>query len=418
MIAVEGAALGSVWAVGPSNADAIDQGSTRALSLAADQLGLALRRDQLAATATSAELARRSDALKSALLDSVSHDLRTPLARIRALAGGLLDEEVAVSLEAARTSVGQIDQEAAHLNEIVANLLDLSRIEGGALRPELEAHDLADLVQSCLIRHGAFDASRISVDVPESIGPVLVDALFLDQALTNVLENATRHGGKDVHIRVSARPVREAAAVELSVEDDGPGVADADLPQLFEKFYRGRGPARGGAGIGLTVARGLISAMGGEMTRPSRSSLGGLAVRIRLPLADARAVRAEESETAARSSQTPRLRKRTWRPREGAARARLLLVEDDATAREALATNLAGHGYGVQEVGLRARGPARLGRPSARPDPARPRPARSRRLRPSSAASDARRPRPSWCCRPGARSATACPRWRRARTTT
>jgi two-component system sensor histidine kinase KdpD len=303
--------LGSVWAVGPSDSRAMDPGTTRALSLAADQLGMAIHRDQLAAVATNAELARHSDSLKSALLDSVSHDLRTPLARIRALAGGLLDEEVEVSPSDSRTAIEAIDTEAARLNEIVTNLLDLSRIEGGALRADVEPHDLADLVQSCLMRHRAAFASvdraeRVTVDIAPDLTPVLVDALFLDQALTNVLENAARHTPAGTPIRVSAHlDGADDGFVELIVEDGGKGVPDADLARLFDKFYRGRPRTSHGAGIGLTVARGLVLAMGGDVTA-GRSALGGLALRFHLRRADEPQTRPGDGASAVPApSETP-----------------------------------------------------------------------------------------------------------------
>jgi two-component system sensor histidine kinase KdpD len=272
-----------------------------------------MRREQLATEASSAEVARRSDALKSALIDSVSHDLRTPLATIRATAGGLLDDEVPASAADARRAAETIDREAARLSEVVTNLLDLSRIEGGAIRADVEAHELDDLVRSCVARHrSAFGNRPIDVDVSTALPPVLVDALFFDQALANVLENAVRHAGAAARIRIHADvprsveapapliEVREAAArgaastldpgdddhVDLLVEDGGPGVSDTEMPRLFDKFYgRSRAATGGrGVGIGLTVARGLIEAGGGSISA-ERSSLGGLAIRIRLPFA-------------------------------------------------------------------------------------------------------------------------------------
>ena len=285
-IEAEDQRLGSLWAVRGHQQGVPGPDETRLLSLAADQVALALRREQLALEATKAEVARRSDTLKSALLDSVSHGFRTPLATIRALAGQLLDEETAPSGEATRETAGAIDDEAARLSDVVRNVLDLSRIEGNALRAELEVHELAELVRGAVRREKAIvEPKRVEVDLPDELPPVMVDAIFLDQALMNVLENAAAYAGPGAAIRVTAS-VADDGFVDLLVEDGGPGVPDEDLDRLFEKFYRRPTvrSARAGLGIGLSVARGLVEAIGGQLSA-ERSGLGGLAIRFRLPRA-------------------------------------------------------------------------------------------------------------------------------------
>ena len=260
---------------------------TRLLALAADQLGLALRREALAREATALEVARQSDALKSALLDSVSHDLRTPLASIRAAAGMLMDPAAEPPPEQRHAVARTIDLEAERLNRIVRNLLDMSRIEGGALKPELEVFELEEVLEPVLERlRPVFAPGLLTVDLPAELPPVLVDAVYLDEALTNLLENAARHGGPGVPALIRARPVAPDE-LEVSVEDGGKGVGEADLPRLFEKFYRARSretSSRRGLGIGLSVVKGLVEAMGGSVIA-ERSELGGLAVRLRLPAA-------------------------------------------------------------------------------------------------------------------------------------
>ena len=284
LIEADGETLGSLWGAWPGDAGLPGRGATRSLSLAADQLGLALRRDRLAEIATSAEIARRSDALKSALLDSVSHDLRTPLATIRALAGGLLDDGVPMSSDSIRESARTIDEEALRLSEIVRGLLDLSRIEAGELKPNLALHDLGELVET-VVRRGRAGAGKhqVEVDIPEDLA-VLVDALFFDQALTNVYENALSHSNPDARIRIRAARLPAGSLVELVVEDSGPGMPGTILEHVFDKFYRGHGPEEGsrhGLGIGLTVARGLTEAMGASIGA-HKGELGGLAVSFRL----------------------------------------------------------------------------------------------------------------------------------------
>ena len=276
-----GEVLGSLWALRAGRDTEPDGPETRILSAAADQLGQAVARQRLTRNALDAVVARRSEAVKSALLDSVSHDLRTPLATIRAAAGSMLDPGVAWTDAERADALRSIDAQAERMNRLVRNLLDLSRIEGGALRPELEPHDVDELVTRVFRRLSPKETVRI--EIPEDLPPVLVDDTYVDEVLTNLIENAIRYGG-DL-IRVSGRRSPEGAFLDLVVEDDGPGVNDADIPRLFEKFYRVRRPddkARHGMGIGLTVSQGLSQAMGGEISA-GRSELGGLAVRLRLP---------------------------------------------------------------------------------------------------------------------------------------
>jgi two-component system sensor histidine kinase KdpD len=281
-----GEIIGSVWATRVRNDPFPGRSHTRLLAAAADQLGQSVVRDRLAADATAAEVARQGDALKSALLDSVSHDLRTPLAAIRAAAGNLMDPDVNWSREEERAAARSIDAEAQRLSRLVRNMLDLSRIEGGALRPSLEPYDLADLVDPVVERLApVLVPASAEVAIPEDLPPVRVDAILLDQILTNLLENASRYAaGKRIRVTASCP---SDGMVELVVEDAGPGVPDSALPRLFERFYRG--PRRvgsrseGGSGIGLTVVRGLAEAMGGSVEART-SELGGLAVAVKLPV--------------------------------------------------------------------------------------------------------------------------------------
>ncbi len=274
--------FGSIWATRQRASTEPDRTATRLLSAAADQLGQVLAHDRLEADAQAAEIARESDALKSALLQSVSHDFRTPLATIRAAAGTLRPEHL--SAEDRRASAEAIDREVAYLDRMVTNLLDLSRIEAGALRAERDVFELDDLAGRTLERLGPRLAGRpLTVDLTRQA--VLVDPVFLDEALTNLVENALRHTSDGTAIRIAAGGAADHRFVRLTVEDAGPGVPPEALPHLFEKFYRvgvrTRG-SRSGTGIGLAVVRGLSEAMGGRATA-RRSELGGLAVDLDLP---------------------------------------------------------------------------------------------------------------------------------------
>ncbi len=280
-IDASGESLGSIWAERARDAGEPDRTETRLLAAAADQIGQALARDRVADATRSAEVARQSDALKSALLQSVSHDFRTPLAVIRAAAGGL-DPDVGGSAADRRANAAAIEREVEYLNRLVANLLDLSRIEAGALRAERDVYELDDLVGLAIDRIGARLGGRTLERRVEPV-PVEVDPVFLDAVLANLFDNALKYTPDRSRLRVSGRPGQ--GEVILTVEDDGPGVPVAAMPNLFEKFYRVPGSAAGsrsGLGIGLAVVRGLVEAMGGRVTARS-SELGGLAVDLALP---------------------------------------------------------------------------------------------------------------------------------------
>jgi two-component system sensor histidine kinase KdpD len=282
--------FGSLWAARSRALGEPGTSESRLLAAAADQVAQAIRRQRLAAMAAEVEIARRSERLKSALLDSVSHDLRTPLATIRAAAGNLSDPEIAVSAEERVALGAMIDGEAHRLNRLVSNLLDMSRVESGALSPDLELVPVAPILEAVLDRlHGTLENHRIETEIPDELPPAWADPLMLDQVLTNLLENAAKYVPAGGRVRVRATDADSDAdadgdAITLTVEDDGPG-AEGDPERLFGKFHhegRAREGARRGTGLGLAVVRGLVEAMGGSVAA-ARSDLGGLAVAIRLP---------------------------------------------------------------------------------------------------------------------------------------
>ena len=275
--------LGSIWALRPRADGLPTREQTRVLALAADQLALAIRRERLRREATAAEVARQADSLKSSLLDAVSHDLRTPLASIRALAGGLADPAEPWTDDERRATAIRIDEEAARLDRLVRQVLDLGRIGAGSVEPELEPLDLVAVVGAVLDRLRASLAERpVTVGLPDEL-LVLADAALLETVVTNVLENVARHAPAPAPLRISAGS-SEPGWVDLTVEDGGPGVPADSLAHLFDRFYRvpdATAGSRPGLGVGLSVVLGLATAMGGTATA-SNSPLGGLALRIRL----------------------------------------------------------------------------------------------------------------------------------------
>ncbi len=286
VIEAEGEPCGSIWGVREARDRPPDEGETRILSLAADQIGRAIERKRLTERAAAAEIARRSEAIKSALLDSVSHDLRTPLASIRAAAGNLMDADLTLSPEDAREAAETIDHEAERLNELVTNLLDMSRIEAGELVAHPEPFSLDDVVRGSVARRRQrLGPRRVVVDLDPSLPAVLVDGLFAEQVLANLLDNVAQHTPPATTVRIHSAPPPVPGMVRLVVEDDGPGVPPEALDRLFDKFYRVRRStdgSRGGTGVGLAVARGLVEAMGGHIAARQRAG-EGLAFDIDLP---------------------------------------------------------------------------------------------------------------------------------------
>lgn len=277
--------LGWLRAERPADSGLPTREETRLLALAADQLALALRREELRRAATETEIARESDALKSALLDAVSHDLRTPLASIRAAAGTLVDPDLPPTAADARAAGMTIELEATRLDELVRDVLDLSRVEGGALHPQLVALDLRDVVEPVVERlRPALGGREVRVELPSDLPPVSGDPVLLDAVVSNLIENAARHAPAPAALAVTGRT--SDAVVELAVDDAGPGVPREDVDRLFEKFFRVDRPGEGsrrGMGIGLAVVRGLTDAMGGRVVAEP-SPLGGLRVVVSLPI--------------------------------------------------------------------------------------------------------------------------------------
>jgi two-component system sensor histidine kinase KdpD len=263
-------------------------GSTdsRLLSAVAAQLGQAVERERLRREALETELLRRSDELKTSLLNAVSHDLRTPLASIVASAGSLRQDDVTWTSDDRREFVDTIEHEAGRLNAIIGNLLDLSRMESGTLRPEKAWYDLGALVDDVLGRLRPLTGRhRLLVDIPEDLSPAELDYVEIDQVLSNIVENAAKYVPPGREIRVSAR--RNAGEVQVEVADRGPGISAEALPRLFEAFYRDeRGSHRPkGSGLGLAIAKGLIEAHGGRIWAENRPD-GGARFVFTLPARD------------------------------------------------------------------------------------------------------------------------------------
>ena len=250
----------------------------------ANQAALSLERASLTEEAGRAALLAQSDELKSALLATVSHDLRTPLAAIKASVTSLLDSSVPWDDLARAEFLQAIDEETDRLTLIISNLLDLSRIEGGALRPAKEWYDIAELIADVAQRlRGRTPGRTLVVEVEPDLPIAHFDYVEIAQVLLNLGENAAKYAPPGTPIVLSAR--RVPRAIEIAVRDHGPGISAPMLPHLFEKFYRAEPTGRvGGTGIGLTICKGLVEAHGGRIWVTSREG-EGTTVSFTIPLA-------------------------------------------------------------------------------------------------------------------------------------
>lgn len=249
-----------------------------------DQTVSLIEQARLRRESSQVEILQRTDALRAALLSSVSHDLRTPLTSIKAAASSLLQRDVHWSDEERQSFTQAIEREADRLNRLVENLLDLSRIESGALTPEKEWYPIDELLHDVVGRmEPLLQGREVKLDLPAEAPPVELDYLMMDQVLTNLLENALRYTPAGSPIEVTL--LTSATEVMLSVADHGPGIPQNDLERIFDKFYRAMGQTRqtSGTGVGLSVCRGLVEAHGGRIWAENRRS-GGAVFRLTLPL--------------------------------------------------------------------------------------------------------------------------------------
>lgn len=235
-----------------------------------DQGAVALERAEFAAEAADAEALRRSDRLRSALLNSVSHDLRTPLSTVLGSATTLIDYGGTLGAKVRRDLLDSIREEAERLNRYVGDLLDMSRLEGGALVTRREWTDVREVLGAATTRVGRrLGERRLVRDFPDKLSVVKADPGLLEQALVNILENALAYSPDGSVIETSA--YEDRGNVVISIEDEGRGIPTAELERVFEKFRRmEEATDRGkGAGLGLAISKGFVEAMGGRIAAAS-----------------------------------------------------------------------------------------------------------------------------------------------------
>ncbi|MFL5245187.1 MAG: DUF4118 domain-containing protein [Gemmataceae bacterium] len=249
----------------------------------AGQAAVALERANLAAEAERVRVLVESERLRNSLLSAVSHDLRTPLTAIAGASSTLLEGGEGLAADARRELLESIGDEAESLNNLVGNLLDMTRLEAGALTVQKEWQSVEELVGAVLNRLGRKLAERAIVTrVPADLPLLFVDGVLIQQVLANLLENAEKYSPPNGAIEISASPF--GRAVVIKVADHGPGLPPGDEKRVFEKFYRS--PAvrsRSGAGLGLTICRGIVELHGGKIWAENRGE-GGAVFAFSLPV--------------------------------------------------------------------------------------------------------------------------------------
>ena len=244
----------------------------------------ALERARLVKTETLARVLEESDRLKSSLLSSVSHELRTPLATIKAAVTGLRSDDIEWDTEISADLLDIINEETDHLNLLVGNLLDMSRIEAGALKPERQWYVLSELVSQVLKRmRPALKDHRITVKIPDDFPLVPVDGVQIEQVLTNLIDNSLKYSPPDSLIQLEAWQTT-GNLFQVKVSNEGPPVTDVDLTRIFDKFQRVTAADRiTGTGLGLSICKGIIQAHGGSIWAENLQK--GFAIHFTLPLA-------------------------------------------------------------------------------------------------------------------------------------
>ena len=251
----------------------------------ADMGALAIERVRLVEDLDKAERAAETDRLRQALLTSISHDLRTPLACVLGAATALRDLDAALEREAKSELLGTIIEESERLNHFIANLLDMTRLEASAVKPNLALHDVSEIIDTALRRlDKALAGHRIVIDAHSGLPALRLDPVLFEQALVNLLDNAAKYAPAGSSVTV--RAYRDADRVNVAILDEGEGFRQEDAERLFDKFYRAHKSdnVRAGTGLGLAISRGFVEAMGGTVIAMNRRDRSGACFLVSLPI--------------------------------------------------------------------------------------------------------------------------------------
>lgn len=255
------------------------------------QIALVLDRQRLRDAEHRAKLVAESERLSKTLLNSISHEMRTPIAVITSAASSLSDTQESDSTGLRQSMVGEIQEAAGRLNRLVGNLLNMTRLESGHVQARLDWCDVADLVQVTL-KEIEKDLARhkVAVEIAPNLPLVRLDFVLMQQALANLLLNAALHTPPGTSVRIAAAV--EGDALVLTVADNGPGLPPETVDRVFDKFYRAPAAPAGGTGLGLSIVKGFVEAQGGSIRAANRAA-GGAVFTIRIPLGPPPPVSAE-----------------------------------------------------------------------------------------------------------------------------
>ncbi|MGZ9163801.1 MAG: DUF4118 domain-containing protein [Anaerolineales bacterium] len=255
----------------------------RLMEAFANQAAQAIERVKLAEEARQIKLLQAAEKLQNALLNSISHDLRTPLVSITGALTSLDEQSDSLNEENSRSLIVTAREEAERLNRLVGNLLSMTRIESGAIKLHLEPGDIQDVIGTALEQLGKRIADRkVHVDMPADFPLVPMDFTLMVQVLVNVLENAVKYSPEYCSIEVSAELENDKARIKIG--DRGEGIPPEDLSRIFDKFYRVQRPESvSGTGLGLAISKGIVEAHGGQINAHARAG-GGTVIAVELPL--------------------------------------------------------------------------------------------------------------------------------------
>src|ERR1700742_1849948 len=257
----------------------------RLLDALVDQGALAIERVLLVEDMDKVKRTVESDRLRGALLTSISHDLKTPLASVLGAASTMRDLSGALSDAEKRDLLSTVIDESERLNRFIANLLDMTKLESGAIKPNTARHDVGEIVGSALRRAGKILVHhKVSLELEADLPMLELDAVLFEQALFNLLDNAAKYAPAETTI--SIRGWRDGSFVTLQILDEGEGIPQTELESVFDKFYRAQkgDHVRPGTGLGLAISRGFVEAMGGTIAADNRPDRSGAMLTIRLPI--------------------------------------------------------------------------------------------------------------------------------------
>jgi two-component system sensor histidine kinase KdpD len=257
----------------------------RLLDALVDQGALAIERVLLVEDMDRVKRTVESDRLRGALLTSISHDLKTPLASVLGAASTLRDLGAGLNDAQKNDLLVTMIDESERLNRFIANLLDMTKLESGAIVPNTARHDVSEIVGSALRRAGKILVHhKVSLELSPNLPMLELDAVLFEQVLFNLLDNAAKYAPPGTTI--SVRGTRDQGNVSLQILDEGNGIPPAELESVFDKFYRAQkgDHVRPGTGLGLAISRGFVEAMHGTISAANRSDRSGAMISIRLPV--------------------------------------------------------------------------------------------------------------------------------------